>query len=103
MTRTRREVRYENDVAVLFCPSCMEWLPLDDFYKNGKQADGETRYHTNCKSCTECERRKNRDRKEDSKCWSCPDLEACKAVIGVLVLIDGEYEPHPLPCYEEKV
>ena len=101
--RHRRIVRYNAGQMIMHCSACKEWFGVDDFYKNGFYADGQQRYHMKCKACSEADKRANRNRKEDSKCWICKDLDECKALLHALVDVGDHYEPAPLPCYEEKI
>ena len=45
------------------CGTCMEEKPLDQFYKDGKDKDGNTRYRRDCKECYRKSRKPKRTRR----------------------------------------
>ena len=45
------------------CGSCNELLPLKDFYKDGKDNAGNTRYRRDCKQCYKVTRIREYERK----------------------------------------
>jgi hypothetical protein len=39
------------DVAVRTCGTCGETKPLSEFYKDGKDKEGNVKYRRDCKEC----------------------------------------------------
>ena len=80
------------------CSKCHEWKPLAEYHANGHFDNGIKRYKSRCKSCTVPQ---HKTPYPSSPCSNCADLEECKLVLNLLVLVEDHYEPAPLPCQDE--
>ena len=80
------------------CRDCGKVKQLEtEFHKGGVSTTGLQQYRPSCIECCAKSKKQN-----NSPCWTCDDLEECKALLNVLVDVGDHYEPAPLPCYEQK-
>ena len=79
------------------CGDCGQVKELEkDYHKCGISKTGLQQYRPTCIECCNIGKQEN-----FSPCWSCEDLEECKALLHTLVDVGDHYEPAPLPCYAE--